>query len=311
VPLAATRPRLWYERRGRGEPLLAIPGFGISTAVFEPVADLYSPWFDCIAYDNRGSGRSEAPVRPTSIPELAGDAVALLDFLNIESTHVYGLSMGGMIAQELALRFPHRVRGLILGCTTAGGPRAALPSPLRAGRIGEPSPRELLDPVGGWLGTLLFSKEFRRAHPARARRLTELFVREAPPAHGITAQWWATFFHDTGSRLHKIRAPTLVLHGELDALAPVGNARFLAARIPNSQLQIIAGAGHAFALEAPEQSRNVLLDWFRANGRIEPGPARTDRLARIERITRAAGLPLGVARTGASLGALVRHRLTA
>jgi pimeloyl-ACP methyl ester carboxylesterase len=311
VPFAATRPRLWYERRGRGEPLLAIPGFGISSAVFEPVADLYSPWFDCIAYDNRGSGRSQAPARPTSIPELAGDAIALLDFLEIESAHVYGLSMGGMIAQELALRFPHRVRGLILGCTTAGGPRAALPSPLQLKRLGDPSPRELLDPVGGWLGTLMFSKAFRRAHPARARRLTELFVRDPPPAHGLTAQWWATFFHDTGSRLHRITAPTLVLHGELDAFAPVSNARFLAARIPGAQLRIIDGAGHAYALEAPERSRNLLLDWFRAQGRIAPGLVRTDPLAKLEPITRAAGLPLGVARTGASLGALVRNRLTA
>ncbi len=279
VPYTATRSRLWYERRGRGEPLLWISGFGFSSAVFEPVAELYTPRFDCIAYDNRGSWRSASPLRPTSIPELAGDAVALLDFLELESAHVYGLSMGGMIAQEVALRFPHRVRGLILGCTTAGGPRAALPSLGSLQSLAKPSPRALLDPIGGWLGSLLFSAEFRRTHPARTRRLLEYFLSHPPPPHGITAQWWAACFHDTGSRLHRIKAPTLVIHGELDAMVPPSNSRFLAARIPAAELAEIPGAGpapHRSARAARAgHARSRAASWNRSHGRKPRGARAT------------------------------------
>ena len=128
MPYALKRPRLWYERSGDGEPLMLITGFTISSAVFDPVLELYEPHFECIRYDNRGSGRSDSPLRPTSMPELAHDAVSLLDALHVESAHVYGVSMGGMIAQELAIRHPERVRGLVLGGTTPGGPRAVRPA---------------------------------------------------------------------------------------------------------------------------------------------------------------------------------------
>jgi len=309
MPFADTRPRLYYERHGDGPPLLCITGFGISCAVFEPVAGLYSPRFDCIAYDNRSSGRSAAPLRPTSVPELAGDAIRLLDWLEIESAHVYGVSMGGMIAQEIALRFPDRVRGLVLGCTSAGGPRQALPSPQQLRRLAEPKPRDLLDPIGGWLGTMLFSPAFRRAEPERVRSLCELFVRHPAPLYGVSAHWWASFFHDTGSRLHQIKSPTLVMHGELDAMAPVANARFLAERIPDAELCVIPGAGHAYALEAPELSRDRLTSWLAAREPIAGGAARTDRLAAVEPLTRALGLPVGAVRTGASLAAGTRRIL--
>src|SRR4051812_26500107 len=128
MPCTGGWPRLYYERRGSGEPMLLITGFTISSAIFEPIVGLYEDRLDCITYDHRGSGRSSAPPTPTSMPELAGDAVRVLDELGLESAHVYGLSMGGMVAQEMAIRFPDRVRGLVLGCSTAGGPRAIRPT---------------------------------------------------------------------------------------------------------------------------------------------------------------------------------------
>jgi len=134
---------LHYERGGDGEPLLLITGFTISSAVFEPVLELYGGRFDCITYDNRGSGRSGAPLKPTSMAELAADAAGLLGAIGVESAHVCGLSMGGMIAQELAIRFPERVRGLVLGGTTPGGPRAARPTLKELGALGGAA-------AGGW-----------------------------------------------------------------------------------------------------------------------------------------------------------------
>ena len=111
---------LYYERHGAGDPLLLITGWTISAAVFEPVLDLYAQHFECIVYDHRGSARSEGS-SPATMGALADDAARLLTALRIPRALVYGLSMGGMVAQEVALRHPGRVRGLILGGTTPGG----------------------------------------------------------------------------------------------------------------------------------------------------------------------------------------------
>jgi 3-oxoadipate enol-lactonase len=290
---------LYYERHGQGEPLLLITGFTISAAIFEPVLGLYTPRFECIVYDNRGAGRSGVPLWPTSMPELAADAAGLLDALGLESAHVYGVSMGGMVAQELAIRFPERVRGLVLAGTTPGGPRAL-----------RPNARELADLARGRsLTRLLFSPQFRRADPERVRMLMRGFGRHRATARGAWWQWWATVYHDTLSRLPDITAPTLVLHGEQDAMCPLGNARLLAARIPDAELVVIPGAGHAFALERPRASAAALTDWLDRRGPIPAGRPRAGLAARTEPLTRALGLPIGALRTGASLAGLAADRV--
>jgi pimeloyl-ACP methyl ester carboxylesterase len=294
--------RLYFECHGRGEPLLLITGFTISSAVFEPVLDLYSQRFECIVYDNRGSGRSSAPLL-TSMPELAADAAGLLRALELGSAHVYGLSMGGMIAQELAIRFPERVRGLVLGGTTPGGPRAVLPTAAELAALGGAIARKRS------LAGALFSPEFRREHPEKVRALLPYFAQHRVTPRGAWAHWWATVYHDTMSRLGKIQAPTLVLHGGADAMAPPANARLLADRIPDAELKIIEGAGHAFALERPQESYDALTDWLDRRGPISPGRPRTGVTAVAEPFTRALGLPIGAARTTASLAGLATDRL--
>jgi pimeloyl-ACP methyl ester carboxylesterase len=305
MPHTDGHPSLWYERRGSGEPLLLITGFGISGAVFEPVLDRYAERFSCIVFDNRGSGRSQAPLRPTSMPELAADAVGLLDELGIASAHVYGVSMGGMIAQEVALRFPERVRGLVLGCTSPGGPRAVRPTVRELRVVAAAAASAPRSPVDGTLAAVLFSERFRRDEPERARFLLEHFRRHLPAAQGVAAQLLASVFHDTVSRLDQVQAPTLVLHGERDAMAPLDNARMLAERIPNAELAIVPGAGHAYALERPDVSFDLFASWYARHAPIAPGVARRGLTARVEPVTRALGLPIGAARTGASLLARV------
>jgi 3-oxoadipate enol-lactonase len=282
---------LYYDRRGAGEPMLWITGFTISSAVFEPVLPLYEGRFDCVLYDNRGSGRSRGRPALTSMAQLAADAAGLLDRLGIESAHVHGLSMGGMVAQELALRFPERVRGLILGGTTPGGPLAA-----------RPALAELTTLRG--LGSLLFSREFREREPERVRALLRPFRAHRPPPHGVVAHWWATVYHDTVARLGDIQAPTLVMHGGEDGMAPLSNARMLAERIPDAELAILPGAGHAFLLEQPEATSGLITDWLDRRGAIAPGRPRTGMAARWEPVTRRLGLPIGALRTGASLARL-------
>jgi 3-oxoadipate enol-lactonase len=309
MPYTAGRPSLWYERRGGGEPLLLITGFGISGAVFEPVLDAHAQRFHCIAYDNRGAGRSQAPLRPMSMPELAADAVALLDDLSIDSAHVYGVSMGGMIAQEIAVRFPDRVRGLVLGCTSPGGPRAVRPTLGAVRVVAAAAAGSGRSPLQGGLAACLFSARFRREEPERVRFLLEHFRRHLPPPHGVAGQFWASAFHDTVSRLDQIQAPTLVLHGEKDVMAPLENARMLARDIPDAELAIVAGAGHAYALERPAEAFAALATWFDRHAPIAPGAPRTGLTARVEPMTRALGLPIGALRTGASLIALARERV--
>jgi pimeloyl-ACP methyl ester carboxylesterase len=290
--------------------MLFITGFTISSAVFDPILPLYEDRFTCVTYDNRGSGRSDSPLKLTSMPELAGDAVRVLDAAGVESAHVYGLSMGGMIAQEVAIRFPERVRGLVLGCSTPGGPRAALPTARQLMALGGGAVKGLIEPGRPMLARMLFSPEFRREHPERVTELLRFFAAHRARAHGITAHWWASVYHDTTERLHRIRAPTLIFHGAADTMAPVANARLLAARIPDAEVAVVDGVGHAYLLEAPEVSRDRLYEWLDRRGPIPAGPPHTGIGARAEPLTRALGLPIGTFRTGRSLIALARDRLS-
>lgn len=303
MPYTVGGPHLHYERtvNENGEPLLWITGFTISAAVFDPILPLYSERFDSVTYDNRGAGRSAAPPWPVSIPELAGDAVRVLDAAGVESAHVFGLSMGGMVAQEMAIRFPERVRGLILGGSSPGGPQAV-----------HLNRRELVTLARGvvgaerwtnreWLAPLLFSDEFRREHPDRVRELLPHFAAHRAQPHGKAAHLLAAIYHDTMSRLSRIQAPTIVFHGGEDAMTPIANADLLVQRIPDAELAVIPGAGHAYLLERPEYTRDVLTEWLDRRGTIAAGRSRAWISRQVEPVTRHFGLPVGAMRTGRSL----------
>ena len=291
--------RLHIEREGAGEPLLWITGFAISSEVFAPVIHHYREDFDCIRYDNRGAGRSDAPWRLTSVPELAGDAVRLLDALGVDSAHVYGLSMGGMVAQELALRFPDRVRALVLGGTTHGGPRAALPHPrVAAALTSRGAPAQLRAEL---VARALFSEGYRRDHPDEVRAHLRNLAAHRTTARGLVSHWWASVYHDTRARLPRLQAPTLVLHGGADELTPVANAHRIAALVPAATLAVLPGAGHGYLLEQPEESHRVFRDWLRARSPVAPGSRPEGLAARAEPLTRHLGLPVGAVRTARSL----------
>jgi 3-oxoadipate enol-lactonase len=301
--------RLHWERTGSGDPILWITGFTISAAVFDPILPLYSDRFECITYDNRGSGRSDSPLQPTSMPELAGDAVRVLDAAGIESAHVYGLSMGGMIAQEVAIRFPERVRGLVLGCSTPGGPRAVLPTAKELLALGGGALKGLNEPGRPVLARMLFSPEFRRDHPERVSELLTHFAKHRPGPHGVVNHLWASVYHDTLSRLARVQAPTLVFHGAKDTMAPLDNATLIASRIPEAEVAVIEGTGHAYLLEAPEVSRDRFVEWLDRHDPIAPGVKHSGLGATVEPVTRAFGLPVGALRTGRSLIGLAGEKL--
>jgi pimeloyl-ACP methyl ester carboxylesterase len=262
----ANGARLYYEVYGEGEPLLLIMGLGANHLSWTPQIPVYAREFQVIVFDNRGTGQSDfSEGVDYTIPLLADDAAALLDFLGIDAAHVYGVSVGGMIAQEMALRHPERVRSLILGATSPGGTHAAAPDPQAL--------QGLLDQgaaVDRVVNPALLDVLFSPAYLAeQGSELLEKFQRLADyPAtspEAYAAQLRAVARHDTYDRLPDIAAPTLVLHGTDDPLLPVGNAHILAERIPGAKLVLFEGARHAYLLEKQAEADAAVLDFLRAH----------------------------------------------
>lgn len=204
--------------------------------------------FLVVAYDHRGNGHSEAPDGPTTMATYVDDCLAVLDELAIARAHVYGQSFGGMVAQELALSHPERVRSVILACTHTG-PRHAVPSRGRA-----PKDRP-------WLQ--LYSPAFAKAHPDHIAE--DLRVGRAQPQHpeGQRRQWEAMQAWDAFERLPALRVPSLIVHGSEDQMVDPKNAHVLAARIPGAELAILEGAGHVYHSEQPETADRLVLDFVR------------------------------------------------
>jgi 3-oxoadipate enol-lactonase len=249
---------LSYERSGAGPPLLLIMGMsGTALHWGEPFLAELRRDFEVIVYDHRGVGASSHLEGPVSTAQMAEDASGLLGALGIESAHVLGISMGGMIAQELALAHPEQVRTLTLGCTYCGGPQSALTSPEVMRRLGEAmmsGDRERAVRVGWEVNVSPSMAEDAHAYAAFLAIAAERAV--AVPV--VMAQMQACTAHDTAARLHSLAPPTLVIHGTEDEMLPVDNGRLIASLVPGAQLEILDGVGHLFFWELPERSAELL-----------------------------------------------------
>ncbi len=253
--------QLDYERSGNesGPPLLLIMGMsGTSLSWGEEFLEPLRRDFDLIAYDHRGVGASSKLDGPVTIPQMAEDAAGLLAALELDSAHVLGISMGGMIAQELALNHRERIRTLTLGCTYCGGEGSVLASEatmlkLQAGMASGEREQAIR---AGW--EVNVSPAMAADHEAYAR-FREIANRRAVAVAVILQQMQAIARHDTQARLPELAGlPTLVIHGTEDQLLPVQNGRLIASRIPGAQLEILEGVGHLFFWERPERSAELL-----------------------------------------------------
>ena len=247
-----------YVQRGEGEPLLLIQGMsGNHLHWGEPFLELLEREFAVTVFDNRGVGKSARMEEPFTIADLADDAAGLLAALGIGSAHVLGISMGGMIAQELVLNHPNRVRTLTLGCTYSGGEGSALTSPevwqrLADGMTSGDRERAL---------RASFDVNVSRAYAEREgtyEQWREVMAQMPAAVKVIMAQLQAIGGHDTSGRLGGIEAPTLVIHGDEDEMLPVSNARMIAGLIPGARLEILEGVGHMFFWEEPERSARLV-----------------------------------------------------
>ncbi|HWF50795.1 MAG TPA: alpha/beta hydrolase [Solirubrobacteraceae bacterium] len=299
MPRTSKPPQLFFEDRGDGDPLLLIVGFGASSAVFDPLADLWSTRFRCITYDHPGTGRSSKRACPVSTAGLAAAAVRVLDELEIDAAHVAGLSLGGAIAQELALRFPHRVRGLILVSTSTSGPLSSPPDPRKLASTTARIVKESVQRRRLWLGPAFFSDGFMEREPDRAEALMHPLTAYPAPPWSLAGQYLAAGLHDRALDLHRIHAPTLVLHGERDVLVPVANAELLARGIPNVELRIVPDGGHGFPVEFAAETFEIVCDWL-DRARPLAGDRPTAGAVWTERLTHRLAVPLGALRFGRS-----------
>lgn len=252
---------LYYETHGAGAPLILISGLAARGQAFFKQVPALAARFRVITFDNRGVGESDQPQAAYSLAQMADDAAHLLDALGVPAAHVFGISMGGMIAQELALRHPARVRKLALGCTHCGIKNCA-PAPAWAMEIfknllGKPRAQVVRECV-----PINYSPHTQQHHPQLITEMWPLSLDNRQQLHAYANQIAAIWAFDSYDRLPQIKAPTLVLTGQDDALIPPANSQIIAAQIPGARLLEFARAGHLFFIEQADEVNRALLEFF-------------------------------------------------
>jgi len=250
--------RIYWEEHGEGEPVLLIMGLGYTLDMWHRTTPILARHYRVILFDNRGVGRSDCPPGPYSIAEMARDAAAVLDAAGCDMVHVFGVSMGGMIAQEFALAYPERVKSLILGCTAAGGPEAVPAEPEVLLALGA---RALMTPEEGVEAMVPFI--YDRSTP---RELIdedlEIRKRTFPKPESYLAQIAGIMDFEGYSRLNRLSTPTLVIHGENDRLVPPGNGKLIADRIPGARLVLLTNASHIFITDQELESHKAIMGFL-------------------------------------------------
>lgn len=258
---------LHYIEAGGGDPLLLIMGFGGDHLAWAFQTPVFAQQYRVIAFDNRGAGQSAVPDVPYTTRMMADDAVGLLDHLEIERAHVLGVSMGGMIAQELALNHPRRVRSLQLHCTLAR-PDRYMHAVIENWRVvrSNVTPEEWMRIVALWL----FSPVTYAERPEFVEIVIQTGIANPHPftLTGFVRQGDAVRTHDTLDRLGKLGAPVLVSVGDDDILVPARFSRTLAAAIPGATLQTLDGAGHCHFWERPDAFNAMCLQFLEQSAKV-------------------------------------------
>jgi 3-oxoadipate enol-lactonase len=256
----ASGTELHYLRAGEGEPLLLIQGMSATHLAWgRPFLDQLERSFETIVFDNRGMGLSGKAELPFTTADLAADTVGLLDALGLEAVHVVGISMGGMIAQELALAHPERIRTLTIGASYCGGPEATLMAPEDLQMLGAAFASGEPEQVFRAMWEINLSPGFR-ADDSRFEAFTEMASTLPSPQAVILQQMRACGLHDTHQRLGQIDLPTLVIHGDVDRLLGYPNGRQIAALIPGARLETLEDVGHMFWWEQPQRSAELIRE---------------------------------------------------
>jgi 3-oxoadipate enol-lactonase len=259
---------LYYEVHGTGEPLLCVMGLSADTVAWMLQLPAFSASHRTVVFDNRDAGQSSIADGPYEIADMAADALALADALELDSFHLLGVSMGGAISQEIALSAPERVRTLTLAVTfAAGGAWARKLSEVWAERVTKISRESHVDE----LMLLNFSEAFfENAEGVAWLRGMMLQHPHPQPPEGFIRQLEACGRHDARERLRALRVPTHVIGAERDILVPVWKSRELAELIPHAELTVLAGSPHGANVERAEEFNRSVLDFIAERA---PAPA--------------------------------------
>jgi pimeloyl-ACP methyl ester carboxylesterase len=274
MPTAKVRDiELYYEEHGSGVPLLCIMGFATDSMGWLLQVPEFSKRYRTIVFDNRGVGRSSKPSGAYTIHEMADDAAGLLDQLDVDRAHVLGLSMGGMIAQELVLRHPHRVRGLVLAATfpepdVATEEQRKVLFTQMGGSITEGGEMKIdftaMNPMLFFQNMLplVFSPAFIQNELPKLISLFSGALQYGFSIEAIMGQMQAIMAHKATDRLAQIAAPTLVLTGDADRLISPANSDVIAEGIPGARLVRLPGGTHGFNFEMPDAFNRSVLDFL-------------------------------------------------
>ncbi|MBI4965003.1 MAG: alpha/beta fold hydrolase [Desulfomonile tiedjei] len=254
---------IYFEIHGSGPPLVLIMGLRRNAEWWYRQIPELSKHFTVIAFDNRGAGRSDKPEMEYSIRLFADDTAELMNFLEIPRAHILGVSMGGYIAQELAINYPDKVNGLILGCTSCGGRRAVMMPNDRMekfkankGLTPEQILRKDMD--------LLFSDRFVQEQPEWIEEFVSISLRYYQPADAFFRQLDACLKHDTVDRVSEISSATMIMTGDDDLLVPSENSLILKELMPAADLELFAGCRHCFFLEESATFNNSVVRFFQS-----------------------------------------------
>jgi 3-oxoadipate enol-lactonase len=253
--------KIAHETRGAGEPLVLVHGLAYDRAGWGRFPDLLAEHFRVVLIDNRGVGESDAPPGPYTVAEMAEDVVGVLDELGIERTNLFGVSLGGYIAQELTLTHPGRVEKLVLCSTAPGGPKA-VPMPVATQQVFATYPTMERE-----AGLRMFVENSLGARGVRERpELVEEIFRyrlgHAPTVEAWVAQATAGATYDSYDRIGAIDVPTLVVHGDADVVVDPGNAALLGALIPNARVELIPDRGHLMVWEDSERVAELVTEFL-------------------------------------------------
>jgi 3-oxoadipate enol-lactonase len=252
--------KLHYELQGQGHPVVLIHPVGLDLTCWTEQVEVLAPVFRVLRVDLRGHGRSDVPPPPYTLGGLAADVHALLHHLALFPAHVIGLSVGGMVAQHLALEYPQDVSALVLADTNSTLPEEARPAMIERGEMAR---REGMASVVDSTLRRWFTEGFLPS--AVVARCRERLL--ADDVTGWAATWRAISELDTEARLKEIAVPTLVITGELDVSAPVTRAQVMADLIPGALLHVVPGAPHMSPLEQPQLFAAPVLKFLRGRRR--------------------------------------------
>jgi len=258
--------KIYYEVVGKGPPLVLIEGLGYAMWMWTMQLEDLSRSFTLIVFDNRGVGKSDKPSYPYTMDIFAEDLRAVLDTSGVEKAHVLGVSMGGMIAQYFALKYPSRIKSLILVATHHGG-KDIVPPPMETIQaMFGPSPPDVKSErdLYRYKMRYAFSAKWYSENRETLERLIELRLAEPQPSEAYLNQASAVLSFNLSEEVSRIRAPTLIIHGDEDLVVPVGNAYKLHEKIPGSTLIIFRGAGHLVNIERASEFNETVRIFIEA-----------------------------------------------